>query len=454
MRKHRRTTGLLLGGLLLGSVSAAAQARPTAGNIPIETYRLDNGLRVILSPDRSTPVVAVNVWYDVGSRNERAGRTGFAHLFEHMMFQGSANVAKTEHLQLIERAGGSMNGTTSADRTNYFQTLPANRLNLGLWLEADRMRSLDITAENLKNQQEVVKEERRLRIDNAPYGSSSLAAAYEVPYNSESCFAYGHTVIGSMEDLNAAELSDVRDFFSTYYAPNNATLTVVGDFEIARARQLIQEYFGDIRRGTPPAPVQCEKPFSHLPVRRTIEDRNANLPALFASYGMPDASSPDVYALSLLGDILGSGESSRLHQRLVKQERAALQVQTSADIRRGPGLFTAFALPNQGVPVDRVEALINEEIEKVRRNGVTADELNKARNRYRARTVFGRQTALGRAEALQYFAHFHGDPAAYQTVFDRYMAVTRDDIRRVANQYLTPQNRALVLTQPAARASN
>lgn len=454
MQRQRSTMALVLAGLLLGGIPAAAQARPTAGAIPIETYRLENGLRVILSQDRSTPVVAVNVWYDVGSRNERQGRTGFAHLFEHMMFQGSQNVAKTEHLQLIERAGGSMNGTTSEDRTNYFQTLPANRLNLGLWLEADRMRSLDITAENLRNQQEVVKEERRLRIDNAPYGSSSLAAYYEMPYNSETCFSYGHTVIGSMEDLTAADLSDVRDFFSTYYAPNNATLTVVGDFDVAEARKLIQQYFGDIRRGTPPPPVQCERPFSHLPVRRTIEDRNANIPALFASYGMPDAASADVYALALLGDILGSGESSRLHQRLVKQERVALQVQAGTNIRRGPGLFTTFALPNQGVPVDRVEALINEEMEKVRRNGVTADELEKAKNRYRARTIFGRQTALGRAEALQYFAHFHGDPAAYQAVFDRYMAVTRDDVRRVANQYLTQQNRAVVITQPAARASN
>ena len=445
----RRSMGVIPT-LLFAAVSAAAQQTGGAGQIPIETYRLDNGLRVILSQDRSTPVVAVDVWSDVGSRNERKGRTGFAHLFEHMMFQGSQNIGKTEHMTFVERAGGSMNGTTSEDRTNYFQTLPANRLNLGLWLEADRMRSLAITEENLKNQQEVVKEERRLRIDNSPYGSSFLAASYEVPYNNETCFAYGHTVIGSMEDLNAADLSDVRDFFSTYYAPNNATLTVVGDFEIAQAKQLIQQYFGDIPSGKPAPAVQCEQPFSHLPVRRVIPDKNANLPALFMSYGIPDAASPDVSALSLLADILGSGESSRLHQRLVKQEKAALQVQTSANIRRGPGLFSGIAIPNQGIAVDRLEALITEEVEKIRRNGVTVDELEKAKNRYRARTVFGRQTALGKAEALQYFAHFYGDPAAYQTVFDRYMAVTRDDIRRVANQYLTAQNRAVVITQPAA----
>ena len=186
---------------------------------------------MILSRDTAVPVVAVDVWYNVGSRNERPGRSGFAHLFEHMMFQGSENVGKAEHLQLIERAGGSMNGSTTEDRTNYFETLPANRLNLGLWLEADRMRSLAITPENLENQREVVKEERRLSYDNSPYGTSFLAASYEAPY-SPSCFAYNHTVIGSMDDLNAAELGDVQDFFRTYYAPNNATLTVVGDFDL------------------------------------------------------------------------------------------------------------------------------------------------------------------------------------------------------------------------------
>jgi predicted Zn-dependent peptidase len=405
---------------------------------------------VILSQDRTVPVVAVNVWYDVGSRNERPGRTGFAHLFEHMMFQGSQNVGKTEHLQLIERAGGSMNGTTSEDRTNYFQTLPANRLNLGLWLEADRMRSLEITQENLDNQREVVKEERRLRIDNAPYGTSFLASSYEVPYDSTGCFAYGHNVIGSMDDLNAADLSDVREFFATYYAPNNATLTVVGDFEADGAKRMIQEYFGDLRPGSAPPPVECGAPFGHLPVRQTVRDANANLPAYFASYGIPAVDDRDVYALALLGRILGSGESSRLHQRLVRQEKAAAAVQASANIRRGPGLFTLFSIPNQGVGVDRLETLLGEEIEKVRRGGVTADELDKAKNQYRATTIRGQQTALGKAEALQYYAHFHGDPLAIRTSLDGYMAVTRADVQRVANQYLTPQNRAVVITQPGA----
>lgn len=436
--------------LFAGATPAVAQ-QAQSGTIPFESYKLDNGLRVILAPDRSTPVVAVDVWYDVGSRNERPGRSGFAHLFEHMMFQGSQNVGKTEHLQLVERAGGSMNGTTNEDRTNYFETLPANRLNLGLWLEADRMRSLAITPENLQNQQQVVKEERRLRIDNSPYGSSFLAASYEAPY-AESCFAYDHSVIGSMEDLNAAELADVQAFFNTYYAPNNATLTVVGDFEPAAAKAMIQEYFGGIPSGAPAPPVECENPFSHLPTRQTIRDPNANLPALFASYGAPVAGSPDTYPLALLAAILGQGESSRLHQRLVKQEQAALDAQSFFDERRGPGIFVTYAIANQGVGIDRIEKLLAEEIEKIRTSGVSVAELQKAKNQYRSNEVRSLQTALGRAEKLQYYAHYAGDPAAIRNDLEHYLAVTPADIQRVANQYLAPDNRATVITEPAPAA--
>lgn len=446
-----RWTGGIVSALLLAASPCAAQQVMQAGNIPIETYRLPNGLRVVLSQDRSVPVVAVDVWYDVGSRNERPGRSGFAHLFEHMMFQGSQNVGKTEHLQLVQRAGGSMNGSTTEDRTNYFETLPSNRLNLGLWLEADRMRSLAITPENLENQREVVKEERRLRIDNQPYGSSFLASSYEVPY-AESCYAYDHSVIGSMDDLNAAQINDVQDFFGTYYAPNNATLTVVGDFDQAAATAMIEEYFGGIPSGPPAPAVECQNPFSHLPVRETIQDSNASVPAWFASYGMPSVESNDIYALTLLGNILGSGESSRLYQRLVKTEKVAAAVSAGTDVRRGPGLFTVFGIPVQGIGVDRIQTLVDEEIARVRERGVTADELVKAKNSYRARTVLSRQTALGKAEELQFAKHFYGDPNAVNTVIQKYLAVTQDDIRRVANQYLIPKNRAVVVTQPAAAA--
>jgi zinc protease len=454
MRGTRRMRGVLLATAAAGAAALAGPAHAqqadaaAAGDIPFEMYELGNGLRVILAPDANATAVAVNLWYDVGSRHERPGRSGFGHLFEHLMFQGSENVERGQHMQLVQRAGGNLNASITEDRTNYFQTLPPNRYNLALWLESDRMRSLRITEENMRREVEVVKEERRLRIDNSPYGTSQLQAFYYAAYDSATCFPYAHSVIGSMADLDAAELRDVQEFFDTYYAPNNATLVVAGAFEPAEARRLIEEYFAGIPRGHQPEPVQCSDPFRHLPVRRTVEDANARLPAVWMSYGAVAAGHADSYALSLLGSILGVGESSRLHQRLVRDERAALQAQAFTSLRRGPGLFLTLAIANQGVDVATLERLIDEEIQRVREQGVSAEELEKAKNRYRASAVFGRQTVMGRAEALQWHNHFLGDPGAIRTEMERYLAVTADDIRRVANQYLVPQNRAVIVTQP------
>jgi zinc protease len=433
-------------------VPAAAQDAARPGDIPFESYRLDNGLHVILAPDAASTAVAVNLWYDVGSRHERRGRSGFGHLFEHLMFQGSENVQRGQHMQLVERAGGSLNASITEDRTNYFQTLPPDRYNLGLWLESDRMRSLQITNENMRREIEVVKEERRLRIDNQPYGTSQLQALYYAAYDPSTCFAYGHSVIGSMEDLNAAELGDVQEFFDLYYAPNNATLTVVGAFDPAEARRMVQEYFGAVPRGNEPPAVECQEPFRHFPTRQTVEDPNARLPAVWASYGGVSAGHEDSYALSLLASIIGQGESSRLHQRLVQQEQAAVGSGMFGIFRRGPGLLVVQAVANQGVETGRLEQLVDEEMERIRREGVTAEELEKAQNRYRATAVMGRQTVMGRAEALQWHNHFLGDPGAIRTEMDRYMAVTRDDIRRVAERYLVPSNRAVIITQPVTAA--
>jgi predicted Zn-dependent peptidase len=443
-------SGPLVAVLLAVAAPALAQGGGKAGAVPFERYKLDNGLEVILSQDHSVPVVAVDVWYHVGSANERPGATGFAHLFEHMMFQGSKDVAKGEHMQLVERAGGDMNGSTGNDRTNYFESLPANRLNLGLWLEADRMKSLAITPENLKNQIEVVKEEKRMRIDNAPYAGSIRSALAEIPYDSSSCFAYGHPGIGSMEDLDAASVEQVRQFFATYYAPNNATLTVVGDFDPAQAKQMIQEYFGAIPRGSAVPPVRCENPFDRLPVTDTVQDRNASIPALFVSYGMPATGNADMYPLRILASILAGGESSRLNQRLVRQEKTALEVFSVPDFRRGPGVFLVGGVANQGVEPGRLLSSIEDELAKVRKDGVTAAELEKAKNQYRSETIRGLQTALGTAEALQGANLYYGDPGAIQTDLERTRAVTLADVKRVANEYLVAKNRATVITQPAA----
>jgi predicted Zn-dependent peptidase len=434
--------------LLATAAAATAQSAP-AVNLAFETYRLDNGLRVILAPDPATPVVAVNLWYGVGSRNERAGRTGFAHLFEHMMFEGSANVPKGEHIRLLQGAGATgLNASTGADRTNYYQVVPPSRMNLALWLEADRMRSLNVTPAQLANQQEIVKEERRLRVDNAPYTRSQLLATGEAAYNPRTCFSYAHEIIGSMDDLNAARIEDVQEFFRTYYSPNNATLVLAGDFDPAVARRLVADYFAAIP-SVPAAPaVECTDPFAHLPRRDTISDPNATLPAFMASYGAVQAGHADAYALELLGTILGSGRSSRLNQRLVREERAAAFAVAAADIRRGPGLVWVQARATPGTDAGRLETLIDEEIARLVQDGVTDAELMRAKNQTRARFIRSLATAMGRAEVLQRYALNFGDPAAIHTDLDRYLAVTREDVHRVARQYLTPRNRAVVITIP------
>ncbi|MDB4887289.1 MAG: putative zinc protease [Gemmatimonadetes bacterium] len=441
--------------LLLALASAAALATGPApalqaqepGRIQLDTFTLGNGLKVVLAPDHSTQVVAVNVWYNVGSRNEVAGRTGFAHLFEHMMFQGSANVPKGGHMSMVEQAGGSMNGTTANDRTNYFEVLPSNRYNLGLWLEADRMKSLAVTQANLENQRETVKEERRMRVDNQPY-TGSLLKGVTAPFDPQSCFAYGHETIGSMTDLNAASVADVQAFFKQYYAPNNATLTLVGDFDPAEARRLIQQYFGDIPRVDTPPAVSCDVKFNAGEKRETITDAKATLPALLRVYLVPGYSDKDHAALELLSTVLGSGESSRMNRAIVRDAKAALAAQAGLDVtgpHRGPSVFIAFAIANQGVNPDSLDKLITQQVEMVASQGISDAELTKAKNSRRASLIFEKERALSTAEAIQNASMFLGDPYAVNTDLDRYMSVTKDDIRRVAQQYLRRDNSTVIL---------
>jgi len=452
LRLFPPTLALALLALAITAAPAFAQVAPAAGEVPFEMYELDNGLTVILSPDPTATAVSVNLWYDVGSRDERPGRSGFAHLFEHLMFQGSENVPRGEHMALVERAGGSLNATVNEDRTIYFQTMPPDRYNLALWLESDRLRSLQVTQENMKREVEVVKEERRLRIDNQPYGTSQLAALYYSAYNEQTCFPYAHSPIGSMEDLDAAELQDVQDFFDLYYVPNNATLALVGLFEPEEARGLIEEYFGDIPRGQEPPRVACETPFAHLPSEEVMDDPNAQLPAYWAVYGGVEAGHDDSYALNVLSSILGQGESSRLNQRLVQQEQVALGAGSGSMFRQFPGLILVQAIANQGVETDQLRALVDEEIERIQREGISAEELEKAKNRYRASTILSRQTVMGRAQDLQWHNHFLGDPGTMSDEMERFMAVTAEDVQRVANEYLIPARRLVVLTQPVTQS--
>jgi zinc protease len=439
---------LLLAGI--PPVSHAVAQDP--GKVTFETYALPNGLTVILAPDRTTQVVAVNVWYNVGSRNEVRGRSGFAHLFEHMMFQGSANVGKGEHFQLIERAGGELNGSTAEDRTNYYQVLPSNRLNLGLWLESDRMRSLAITDSNFHNQREAVKEERRLRVDNQPYTGAIFEGMYALA-DSGTCFPYSHSVIGSMADLNAAKVEDVQAFFDLYYRPNNAILTVVGDFDSAEAKRLIESYFAGIPRGADPAPVACQPSFGTGQIHRRWPDSKATLPAVLVAFRIPEYSSPDTPALELLATILGQGESSRLNRTVVREQKlaqAAITLANPLGPRRGPGVLLTLGIANQGVSPDSLERGLMAEYHRLVTEGISEAELSKAKNAYRTQLITEQQQVLNRAEALQQANLFLGDAGGVNTNWQRYLSVTLDDIRRIAGRYLVADNSLVLLITPEA----
>lgn len=434
---------LLISGLGVGP--ALAQDPPP---IAFESYQLPNGLQVILAPDHANQVVAVDVWYHVGSRNERPGRSGFAHLFEHMMFQGSAHVKKAEHFQLVERAGGFLNGSTTEDRTNYFEALPSNQVNLALWLEADRMRSLAVTDSNFHNQREAVKEERRLRVDNQPY-AGAFVEGVTLAFDSTTCFPYAHSAIGSMADLDAAKTEDVQEFFRTHYAPNNATVTVTGDFDPAEVKGWIERYFGSIPRGSEIAPAACEVVYGPGLIQKRYHDPKATLPATFRVFRVPPADHADAPALELLATILGQGESSRLNRVLARETKAAVAAQAFFSPRRGPGLFITFAVANQGVTADSLSVLLGKEIARIAQD-LTAEELDKAKNTSRARAISERQRALNVAEALQQANFFLGDPAAANSEISRMMAVTLDDLRRVARTYLIPANTLILLVSSEA----
>lgn len=418
----------------------------TLPRIPVEQFTLANGLRVCFSQDTTIPVVSVAVYYDVGSRDEPVGRTGFAHLFEHMMFQGSENVPKAGHFQLISNAGGTMNGTTSTERTNYFETLPANQLPLALWLESDRMRSLKVTQENLDNQRDAVKEEKRLRYDNQPYINAFLRISeliYQNPHNA-------HSTIGSMEDLDAATVEDVREFFRIYYAPNNAVLTVVGDFDSAEARELIEKYFGSISAQAPPPPVDVSEP-EEVALRADVyRDKFAPSPAFIMGWKAPARRAEDAYALALASDLLIGGESSRLYQKLVKEDESVLAVQGGYGERRGPSSFYLFALLKSGEDPEQIRAAVMNEIRSLATEGPTALEMEKLRNNLLNDDVRALQSSMYRAQRLAEYALYDGDPQLINVDLERYLAVTADEIKSTVARYLDTDNRTILEVIPAA----
>lgn len=441
---------------LMLAAALTAQAQTTVPKVAFTEYRLPNGLRVILSPDKSAPVVAVNVTYNVGSRNERPGRTGFAHLFEHMMFQGSGNVGKGEHMLLVQDNGGTMNGSTNKDRTNYYEEVPANQLDMALFLESDRMRSLDISQANLDNQRAVVQEERRQNYDNQAFGSMGETVD-ELMYDS---FAYKHSTIGSMDDLNAAKLEDVRDFFATYYAPNNAVLTVVGDIDPATAKKKIEKYFGDIPRKADPPAVDMNESLGTAEKRKFVKDPLARNCRYTMAFKTVPGDHPDATALQLLAQIIG-GRNGKLTKAIVTDKKLATNISAGANAGRGPGQFSFSGGITSLAKVEGLDKGLEAFIDDLQTNGVTDEELAKAKRVARARAIMGfgggrggggGQTALTKANALGQNAVYFNDPDRINKSLDLISMVTRERILKVARFYLNKPNRVVVVYSPGGQA--
>jgi zinc protease len=446
--RHLRPLVVLSVATLLVLTASAQQARKI--KVDFKDLKLKNGLRVLLVEDHNAPVITVAITYDVGSRNERKSRTGFAHLFEHMMFTGSENVGKNEYSLLIDTNGGGNNATTSEDRTLYFGTVPSNQLEMLLFLEADRMRNLDVTQDNLDTQRNAVQEERRLRVDNQPYGKTD-EKFQETMYDN---FAYKHSVIGSMEDLNAASLEDVKEFFRIYYAPNNAALALVGDFKPDAALAAIKKYFESIPSQPASPKVDTTEPEQTAERRFSLEDPLARLPQIVIGYKGIVSNTPDAYAMQVLNQTLASGQSSRLYQQLVKEKELATSVFGFVNGTRGVGHYELTIAVAPGKKTGDVEAVINEEIGRLQREPIADWELAKAKNSSRRSSIQSLQSSLGTAIRLTQFAVFYNDPNLINSQFDKLNAVTKEDVQRVANKYLKTTSRTVGITMPQAAKAN
>ncbi len=431
------------------NVAVDSGAAKKSYDIVFDEFKLANGLRVLLAEDHRAPTFSICMTYNVGSRDERPGRTGFAHLFEHMLFQGSENVGKGEHFILVQNNGGSANGTTNADRTNYFETLPANQLELGIFLEADRMRAPAINQANFDNQRSTVQEERRQNYDNRAYGKT-YEAVIDLVYDN---FPYKHSTIGSMDDLNAATLDDAMAFFRTYYAPNNAVLSLVGSFKTEAALALIKKYFENIPPQPAPALTDMSEPEQKAERRKTIEDGFAQTPRLDIVYKIPPANTPDWFALEMLGQVLSSGVSSRLYQKFVKEKEMAVSVYADAEEKRGPSLFWFSLMARPTTDLGALEKLLYEEIARIQKSPVEDSELSKVRMQLRRQRAQQLYSTRSRANSLGHFAVYYNDPSLINQIWARYEQITKADIQRVAQVYFTDANRAVVTTLPKTAAA-
>jgi zinc protease len=428
--------------------------------VPVEYFKLDNGLKVVVSTDRSAPVVLVEVIYNIGFRVEPKGRTGFAHLFEHMMFQGSANVKKMQHVSLMQEAGGIVNGSTRFDYTNYFQSLPSNGLERALFLEADRMRSLDVTAENLKNQQNVVSEEVRVNVLNQPHGAFDWIEIWE---RANTNWHNAHDFYGKLDELEAATIEDVRAFFKTYYAPNNAVLIVAGDATAADVKRLAEKHFGAIPSQPQPPASDLTEPPQTASKSFTRTDKLARTPAMAVAWHLPPRMTKDFFALSVLDPLLNSDDSARMYRKLVREDRLAMASQGGFNFlgpnwdMKGPMLYTMRVDYFNDKTADQIMASIESVLDDVRKNGITAAELAQAKTTMRSNFLddmeAGGMPLFGRANLLGVFALFDDNPGRINTVLGELDKVTLEDVKAAAAKWLVPTNRTSIDSRPAAKPS-
>jgi len=413
-------------------------------NIRFEQFDLPNGLHVILHQDRSAPIVSQVVAYHVGSKNELPDRTGFAHFFEHLMFEGSTHIPRGEFQKMVQNAGGNLNAFTSFDQTVYFITVPSNQLELAMWMESERMLQLKVDSVGVETQRGVVKEERKQSLDNRPYGSL-LEKTME---NSFKVHPYRWTPIGSVQYIDKAAIDEFYQFYKSFYVPNNACLAIAGDIDIPRTKELVTKYYGDIPRGSSEIfrPKEVEPP-QKAEVRDTVFD-NIQLPAVILAYHMPAQGTKDYYALSMLTTLLSGGESSRLTKRLVDKDKLALAVQAIPLSLEDPGLFIAFAIANFGRTLPEVEKVIQEEIDRVQKDLISEKDFQKIRNQRESEFIQKNSTVQGKAMQLANYHLFFGDANLINGEIDRFMQVTREDVRRVAQQYLRNESRTVLYYLP------
>ena len=455
MKKLLSPTLLLI--LLIGCTPQKTEEAEAESSfqVPVDYYKLDNGLKVILSQDKTAPTVVVAVYYNIGFRIEPRDRTGFAHLFEHMMFQGSRNLGKMEFIKLVQQNGGVLNGSTRFDFTNYFEIVPSNKLETMLWAEADRMKGLDITQENLTNQQGVVKNEVKVNVLNQPYGGFPWL---DMPQYANENWYNAHNFYGDLEDLDAANLEDVQSFFDTYYSPNNAALAVVGDFEIEEAKQWIEQYFAEIPAAEIPAlPDISEKPQT-AEKRFEKEDKLANKPAIAIAYHMPERNSSSYYAMGLLDQILVQGDNSLLYKKLVKEEGYAAGVGGGINYLgnmfnyKGPMQWMFNLTYDNDVAADSIIQSVDEVMMDLQENGVTQEMLDNAIVKMRSSLYdnLGGFFGFGRADLLASFALFDDDPSRINEIEGRFKEVTIEDVNQTIDEYLAKRNRTILTLKPLA----